>query len=91
MNSCQHYAELASQSLDVSLTFWQQVRLRIHLRLCPPCKRFRDQAIFLRQALRRRASSAPSAQPDHRVRLSESARERIRRAVIESGASGQGA
>lgn len=90
MYSCRDYAELASQSLDLSLTFWQRVRLRIHLWLCAPCRRFRDHALYLRTALRRR-QAASSPQSDPCVRLSETARERIRRALMDNGASGQGA
>ena len=91
MFSCRDYAELASQSLDLPLTFRQRVRLRIHLWLCSPCRRFRDHAIYLRAALRRRPVSAPAPESDACARLSETARERIRRALMDNGVSGDGA
>jgi len=37
MLSCAKVRELQSETRGGSVTFWQRVRLWLHVRVCPPC------------------------------------------------------
>ena len=50
--SCKDVSRLASRQLDHPLTWWQRVRLRLHLAVCAACARFDAQIRFLRRATR---------------------------------------
>jgi hypothetical protein len=76
MFNCQHMSRLISEGLDRPLSFWERIRLAIHVLGCPPCARFRRAVRWLHGAL-------PSAHAD--TRLSPRARERIRRALEDAG------
>lgn len=78
MLSCQEVSKLVSQSLDSRLTWWQRVRVRMHLLMCTLCGRFRKQSEFLRQAAQTYSSKTETPTGP---RLSEEARERIKRSL----------
>jgi predicted anti-sigma-YlaC factor YlaD len=40
--SCQEVARELSDELDGECTWWRRLHIRLHLWLCPPCKRGRD-------------------------------------------------
>ena len=75
MFNCRQMSRLISEGLDRRLSFWERVRLAIHVLGCPPCARFRRAVRWLHGAL-------PSACAD--ARLSTRARERIRRALEDA-------
>ena len=76
MFNCRHMSRLISEGLDRPLSFWERVRLAIHVLGCPPCARFRRAVRWLHGAL-------TSACAD--TRLPPEARERIRRALEVAG------
>lgn len=58
--SCKEATQLASQSLDRRLGFFERVSLRVHLAICTGCTNFSRQAAFLRRAVQQlREQSAP--------------------------------
>ncbi|HEX3316356.1 MAG TPA: hypothetical protein VHR72_15765 [Gemmataceae bacterium] len=71
MTSCKYAALLISRSLETPLTWRERLSLRVHLAICGMCRRFRRQIDAIQQAMRRSHSTEE--------RLSEEARERIRK------------
>ncbi|MGE3597011.1 MAG: zf-HC2 domain-containing protein [Dehalococcoidia bacterium] len=48
MRSCREVSQLASQSLDRPLGFWDRWTLRLHLMMCRNCDNFFEQIKALR-------------------------------------------
>ncbi len=79
MLSCKKVAQLASESLDRSLTFQERLSMRFHLLACKLCSRYVRQLKFLKRA-------CAHAEEDHsggNAGLTEAARERIRDRVSQ--------
>lgn len=53
MISCKEASRLVSRGEDAALSYWQRVRLRLHLSICTACARFEQQIHFLRVAMRK--------------------------------------
>ena len=51
--SCKDASRLISQMQDRRLSFYQRLRIRLHLLGCDACGRFVRQLAMLRQAMRR--------------------------------------
>jgi len=49
---CHDITRLISQSMDHPLALRARFSMRIHYLICAWCERYRDQLLFLRQALR---------------------------------------
>jgi hypothetical protein len=79
MRNCCHATRLISDGLDRALSWWDRLRLGLHLLGCPPCRRFRAAARWLHGAL----ATAPAD-----VRLPVAARERIRHALEQAARDG---
>jgi hypothetical protein len=76
MISCEEAAKLISQSLDRPLPVRQRIGLRLHLLMCRVCPRFLRQM----RVLRKTATRYPEkVETDETRKLSEEAREKIRR------------
>ena len=74
--TCKRAAALLSASMERALPLRERLLLRLHLRLCAACMRFKTQLLLLRRALRR--ADSPT---DEAVALSPDARARITRAL----------
>ncbi len=74
MVSCKKVAQLASESLDRSLTLQERLSLRFHLLHCNFCSRYVRQLKFLKRA----CANANENQSRREIELTEDARERIR-------------
>ena len=80
--TCKRAAALLSASLERGLPLGERLLLRLHLRLCAACTRYRAHLHLLHSALRQRArrieeqddSDAPALSPDARSRLKRSLR-----------------
>ena len=80
--TCKRAAALLSASMDRALTLRERLPLRLHLRVCAACRRFKTQLLLLRRALRRRArlieeqsaANDPALPPDVRARLKRNLR-----------------
>ncbi len=73
MMSCKRVAQLASESLDRSLTLQERLSMRFHLLLCKLCTRYVRQLKFLKRA----CAHADEGHFGGDARLTEGARERI--------------
>ncbi|TAN52267.1 MAG: zf-HC2 domain-containing protein [Methylococcaceae bacterium] len=82
MLNCRQISRLFSRSQDRPLTFKEKLSLRLHLMLCGACRRFAGQLRFLRQATVLMETRAFTEEP---VKLSECARERIKRTLSSCG------
>jgi len=74
MMTCKEVAQLASESLDRSLTLYERLTLRLHLFRCDMCTRYVRQLKFLQRA----CAEAGEEKLTEAVELSDEARERIR-------------
>ncbi len=74
MLSCKRVAQLASESLDRSLTWRETLSMRFHLLACKLCSRYVRQLKFLKRACAR----VDEAYSGSGAGLTEDARERIR-------------
>jgi hypothetical protein len=77
MLSCKDVTRLLSESMDRSLPFGKRVGVRLHLRICRFCERYRRQLLLLREAAGMFASGAERSPGPSMETLSEGARKRI--------------
>lgn len=76
MISCQKAAELASHSLDRSLSLREKAALRAHLKICRQCQSYREQLRTLHEAAGR-FTEFLDANGDHLPPLSAVARQKV--------------
>lgn len=74
--NCRESARLQSEALDRRLPLRHRLGLRIHLLLCKWCRRYGRQISLLHSAVHQHNEAAVESIPQ---KLSDSARERIRR------------
>lgn len=79
--TCKRAAALLSVSLEGRLTLRQHLLLRLHLRCCSLCMRFKQQLSTIRQLVRRRARRIAEARTLDISILSDAARARIKLAL----------
>ena len=74
MMTCKEVAQLASESLDRNLTWYESLTLRLHLFRCDMCTRYVRQLKFLQRA----CTDADEEKLIDAAALTDEARERIR-------------
>jgi hypothetical protein len=80
--TCKQMAPVMSESLERRLTLRERATLKLHLWVCVWCVWYLEQLRTMREALRARAAhQEEGGEVDPAVKLSEEARERIRRAL----------
>ena len=80
--TCKQMAPVMSESLERPLGLRERVTLKLHLWVCVWCVWYLEHLRTMREALRARgAREAEADEVDSAVKLSEEARERIRRAL----------
>ena len=81
--TCKQMAPVMSESLERPLTLRERITLKLHLWVCVWCVWYLENLRTMRAALRARAAHEEAAadEVDSAVKLSEEARERIRRAL----------
>ncbi len=84
--TCQQMAHVMSESLERPLTLRERLTLKLHLWVCVWCVWYLENLRTMRSALRARAAqeeeaAAEADDVESAVKLSEEARERIRRAL----------
>jgi hypothetical protein len=52
MMNCREATQKMSEELERPLTLGEQLSLKVHVVVCPPCRNFRQQAAFLRESMR---------------------------------------
>ena len=60
--TCKEVSVVVSQGFDRKLTLWERCALKIHLALCDACRKFIQQANFIRRAVKRLADDGAPAQ-----------------------------
>jgi hypothetical protein len=80
--TCKQMAPVMSESLERSLRLRERATLKLHLWVCVWCVWYLENLRTMREALRTRGAQEEEAdEVDSAVKLSEEARERIRRAL----------
>ncbi|HLL77097.1 MAG TPA: hypothetical protein VK421_17725 [Pyrinomonadaceae bacterium] len=84
--TCKRAAALLSASLEHGLPLCERLLLRLHLRFCAACARYRAQLLLLRRALRRLARRIEEQPVSDTPALTQDARARLKR-NLRRGAS----
>lgn len=84
---CEQSTRLVSQSLDGRLSWSERWAVRLHALCCRPCRRFKRQILFLRQALRCGGQDLADAMLPDQTGLTPQARERIRQALTRQNSA----
>ena len=79
--TCKQMAPVMSESLERRLSLRERVTLKLHLWVCVWCVWYLENLRTMREALRARGTREEADEVDSAVKLSEEARERIRRAL----------
>ncbi|MGZ8463667.1 MAG: anti-sigma factor family protein [Candidatus Deferrimicrobiaceae bacterium] len=81
MLSCKDVTRLLSESMDHSLPIGRRVGVRFHLLICKFCARYERQLLLIRETVRRLATMEDAYGSLTVERLSEEAKERIRKSL----------
>ena len=81
MLSCKDVTRLISESMDTSLPIGKRVGVRFHLLICTFCARYERQLLLIRETVRRLAALEDAYGSLTVERLSEGAKERIRKSL----------
>ncbi|MGZ9163236.1 MAG: anti-sigma factor family protein [Candidatus Deferrimicrobiaceae bacterium] len=81
MLSCKDVTRLLSESMDHSLPIGRRVGVRFHLLICKFCARYEGQLLLIRETVRRLAAMEDAYGFLTIERLSEEAKERIRKSL----------
>jgi len=86
MLTCKTVSRKVSAAMDEPITLADRLRVRMHLLMCPACRRFEQQMEILRVAIRSLWKEAPvEQQPGSDAALSAEASSRIKQ-VLDQGA-----
>jgi len=78
--SCEHYTELASQSMDRPLSVKEKLSFRLHHAICMVCRRYNRQINLIQRAairLSEREAQLEKQAESSDITLSEEAKEKI--------------
>ena len=81
--ACDELLPLMSRRMDGKLTWRQRLKLNLHIHICDWCKRYADQLLLIRQAMRQQESEVENNLVADEF-LSTDARERMKRALDQS-------
>jgi hypothetical protein len=81
MLSCKEVTQLISESMDISLPIGKRIGMRLHLLICRFCSRYERQLLLIRETVRRIAAMEDAYGSPIGERLSEGAKERIRKSL----------
>lgn len=82
--SCQDMTRLLSEAMDRPLPFGMRMKMRLHFLICKWCERYKNQLLFLRQALRRDPDKVEGEGAASSASLSPEAKDRLKRVVSNS-------
>jgi predicted anti-sigma-YlaC factor YlaD len=85
--TCKRAAALLSASLERSLPLGERLLLRLHLRVCSACARYKRQLQLLRSVIRQRARRSEEQTGPDVPALTPDARDRLKRS-LQRGSSG---
>jgi hypothetical protein len=84
MLSCRDVTRLISESMDHSLPLGKRIGMRIHLLMCKFCARYERQLLLIRDTARRLGAIEPEPGLFARETLSEEARGRISKSLLNA-------
>jgi len=64
MRTCQEVTRLVLQGQDRDLTVGERLGVRMHMVVCQACPKFRQQVVFMRQAMGRWKQYGENGDPD---------------------------
>lgn len=81
--TCKDMTQLLSEGMDRPLPLGTRVKIRLHFLICKWCERYKNQLIFLRQAVRRHpeqlegeaVTPPPALSSDAKARLKQTLRQ----------------
>lgn len=81
MITCKDASLLIEHQMHEALPLGHRIQLRIHLLICPPCRKFGHQTQSIRKHLR-------DQDPEHYQAMSGEARQRLLKRLLEIGTQG---
>ena len=78
---CSAVIQMFSESLDHALPLRKRMLLRLHFLMCKYCGRYRQQLLFIREAVRHHPERLEGQDAPPTTTLSPEARERIKRTL----------
>jgi hypothetical protein len=81
---CKDMTRLLSEAMDRPLPLGIRLKMRLHFLICKWCERYKNQLLFLRQALRRNPHELQSEDPASSTSLSPEAKDRLKRVIRNS-------
>ena len=82
--SCKDMTRLLSDAMDRPLPLGIRLKMRLHFLICKWCERYKNQLLFLRQALRRNPTELESEVAASSRSLSPEAKDRLKRMIRNS-------
>jgi hypothetical protein len=79
MFNCKDVSKKVSKSMDHTLPLHERMMIALHLMMCKYCRRFKDQLLLLRKAVR--FENLPGHDVDESVSLPLEIRERIKQTM----------
>ncbi len=78
---CSAVIQMVSESMDHTLPLRKRIGVRLHFLICKWCERYRQQLLFIREAVRQHPERLEGQDSSPTTTLSPEARERIKRAL----------
>ncbi len=78
---CSAVIQMFSESLDHALPLRKRMLLRLHFLMCKYCERYRQQLLFIREAVRQHPEKLEGQDAPPTPTLSPEARKRIKRTL----------
>ena len=82
--SCREMTRLLSEGMDRPLPLGIRIKMRLHFLICKWCERYKNQLVFLRQALRRDPDRFEGEVAASSKSLSQEAKDRLKQVIRNS-------
>lgn len=82
--SCKDMTRLLSEGMDRPLPLGIRVKMQLHFLICKWCERYKNQLLFLRQALRRKPDEFEGEVAASSTSLSPETKDRLKRVIRNS-------
>lgn len=79
--ACNEMTRLLSESMDHSLPLVTRIKMRLHFLICKWCERYKNQLLFVRNAVRRHPEKLEGHDTSPPAGLSSEAKERLKEAL----------
>ena len=82
--SCQDMTRLLSEGMDRPHPLGIRIKMRLHFLICKWCERYKNQLVFLRQALSRKPDTLEGEVAGSSTSLSPEAKDRLKQIIRRS-------